>query len=114
MSYEPIKHNMQALKKLLLSDEASQKEYDKLSEEFLIIAQMLKARKAADKTQKQVASEMKTSSSVISRLESLEGHKNHSPTLDTLKKYAHAVNCILSIEFISKAKKNYPDRRKRS
>ena len=96
---------MNALKKLLLSDEASQAAYNDLHEEFLIITQMLNARKLAEKTQKDIASEMKTSASAVSRLESLEGHKNHSPTIDTLRRYAQAVNCILSIQLIPKAQK---------
>jgi len=98
-NYQPIESDFKAFKKLLLSSEGAQKEYEALSDEFLLIAEMLRARKHAKKTQKDVAEVMKTTYSVISRLESLEGQKRHSPTLKTLRKYAHAVGCCLSIKF---------------
>jgi len=98
--YQPVKNDFETFKKLLLSNPKTQVEYDALSEEFSLIAEMLKARKQAEKTQKDVAEVMKTASSVISRLESLDGQKKHSPTLETLRKYAHAVGCRLLIKFV--------------
>lgn len=99
--YHPIKSNFDTFKKLLLAGKASKKEYNVLSAEFLLIAEMLRARKKAKKNQKEVAKIMKTTSSVISRLESFDGQKKHSPTLDTLRKYAKAVGCHLTIKFES-------------
>ena len=99
-NYKPVKVEFETFKKLLLSDEKTQKSYESLSEEFLLIAEMIRARKRAEKTQKNVAELMETTSSVISRLESLEGKTKHSHTLETLRKYAHAVGCSLSIKFI--------------
>lgn len=99
-NYQPIKVGFETFKKLLLSEEGAQKEYDALNEEFLLIAEMIRARKRVEKSQKEVADLMKTTPSVISRLESMEGSKKHSPTLETLRKYAHAVGCNLSIKFI--------------
>lgn len=99
-NYQPVKIDFETFKKLLLSEDEVKNEYEALSEEFLLIAEMIRARKRSEKTQKDVAGVMKTTSSVISRLESLEGNKKHSPTLETLRKYAHAVGCSLSIKFI--------------
>jgi len=104
--YNPVYKDFKAVKKLLLADKKAQQEYDALEEEFLLIAEMLRARKRAQKTQKDVAGLMKTTSSAISRLESLDVQKKHAPTVETLRKYAAAVGCYLSIKFIPKRKKN--------
>ena len=98
--YKPVKAEFESFKKLLLSDEKTLEAYEALSEEFLLIAEMIRARKRVEKTQKNVADLMETTSSVISRLESFKGQKKHSPTLETLRKYAHAVGCNLSIKFV--------------
>ncbi len=100
-SYNPVKSDFDTFKKLLLADKKTKKEYDALGDEFALIAEMLRARKKAKKTQKEVAEIMKTTSSVVSRLESFEGQQKHSPTLETLRKYAKAVGCHLTIKFES-------------
>jgi hypothetical protein len=103
--YNPVRMDFEAFKKLSLADKEAQQAYDDLEDEFLLIEEMLRARKHAEKNQKDVAKLMKTTSSAISRLESLEGQRKHAPTLDTLRKYAAAVGCYLSIKFIPKRKK---------
>jgi transcriptional regulator with XRE-family HTH domain len=81
------------------------KAYDAMEDEFSLLDKMLKARKNAKKTQSDVAKEMKTTTSVVGRLESCGGKfirgkfVGHSPTVVTLRKYAQAVNCILDIRF---------------
>jgi len=76
------------------------REYDALEEEFILLNEMLKARQRAGKTQEDVANAMHTTPSVVGRLETGGGKKHHSPTLATLKKYAEALGCKLSIKFI--------------
>lgn len=98
--YQPVKVDFDTFKKFLLNNDGAKKEYDALSEEFVMIAEMIRARRQARKTQKEVAGLMKTTSSVVSRLESPEGQKKHSPTLATLRRYAQAVGCCLTIKFI--------------
>ncbi|MCK4870526.1 MAG: helix-turn-helix transcriptional regulator [Gammaproteobacteria bacterium] len=103
MSYDPVKYDFDVFKKKVLSDAATQKKYMSLEDEFALITEMVRARKKANKTQKEIAEIMKTSSSVISRLESIDGQKKHSPTLATLQKYAKAVGCRLDIKFVSES-----------
>jgi len=98
--YKPISYDFDAFKKLMLFDVAAQKDFEVLSDEFLLISEMLRARKKANKTQKEVADIMQTTSSAISRLESLQAQQKHAITLKTLRKYADAVGCSLSIKFI--------------
>ena len=95
-----------ALKKKLLSDPKVLAAYDDLAEEYALINEMLQARKRAGLTQEKIAKQMHTTTSVVSRLESLpnETKTQHSPSINTLKRYAAAVNCVLQIKLIPKRK----------
>lgn len=84
-------------KKKALKDKGVKKAYDNLEEEFALVAELIKARKMAGKTQAEVANIMHTSPSVISRLEGGSQTVKHSPSINTLRRYAEAVGCKLKI-----------------
>jgi transcriptional regulator with XRE-family HTH domain len=88
-------------KKKLLKNPAVKKAYDELKDEFDLYEKMIKARMKSGKSQSDVAKEMKTSTSVVGRLETAGGKQKHSPTIATLLNYAHAVGCELEIKFKS-------------
>ena len=90
-----LKHD--DFKKIVLKDSGVREAYDQLEEEFALVAELIKARKIAGKTQSEVADLMHTSPSVISRLEGGSQTIKHSPSVDTLRRYAQAVNCKLKI-----------------
>lgn len=85
----------------LLKKPAVKKAYSELKDEFDLYEKMIKARMKSGKSQSDVAKEMKTSTSVVGRLETAGGKHRHSPTLATLLNYAHAVGCELEIKFKS-------------
>ena len=96
-------------------DEKFQAAYDELTEEFNLFDQMLQARKTAGLTQQDVANRMGTKVPAVARLESSGGKHHHSPTLETLRKYAHAVGCELVIQLVkshAELKKNASIRRR--
>ena len=72
--------------------------YDEAVPEFKLLRKMLEARKRAGLTQEQVAEKMGTKATAITRLESASSE--HSPKVETLRKYAEAVGCRLNIELI--------------
>jgi transcriptional regulator with XRE-family HTH domain len=76
-----------------------QKAYDALEEEFQFYEEVIKARMRAGLTQEEVAQRMHTTKSAVSRLERGGGRHHHSPSLSTLRKYAHALGCRLEITF---------------
>jgi transcriptional regulator with XRE-family HTH domain len=76
-------------------------EYDKLEEEFALLDEFLKARAAAGFTQAEVAERIGTTQSAIARLES--GSGKHSPSLSTLRKYAHALGCRLELRLVKES-----------
>jgi transcriptional regulator with XRE-family HTH domain len=90
--------NHTKVKKQFLKDPEVLKHYNELEEEFYLINELLRARKKAGKTQEEVAKLMHTTKSAVSRLESLSSKATHSPSFATLKKYAHALGCHLTIK----------------
>lgn len=88
------------LKKIALSKSKVKAEYDALEPEFTLLREMLHARQEAGLSQAQVAQRMGTKSPSVTRLESSLCSGRHSPSLDTIKKYAKALNCHLEIKLV--------------
>jgi len=72
-------------------------EYDAQAEEFALWDELLRARRQAGLTQAEVAARMGTKTPAVARLEAGGGSRRHSPSVDTLRKYARAVGCRLEI-----------------
>jgi transcriptional regulator with XRE-family HTH domain len=94
------------LKKSALKRQGVKSAFDALEEEFNLLEEMIKARLEAGKTQDQVAKAMKTTTSVVGRLETGGGKNHHSPTIETLRKYARALDCGLQIKFVKQTKQH--------
>src|SRR5262245_9073677 len=88
-----------------MRDSAFKAEYDLLNEEFQLLREMLQARKRSGLTQADVAKRMGTKAPAVARLEALSGRGKHSPSVNTLRKYALAVECNLVIHLKPFSKK---------
>ena len=93
-----MKHS--AIKKAALKKPGVKAEYEALGPEFELLRQLLSARNKAGLSQADVAARMGTHAPAITRLESALSTGKHSPSIDTLKRYARAVGCELQIRFI--------------
>ena len=87
-------------KKQLLKDQAVADAYDAMDEEYQLIRDMLRLRQERGLTQAAIAKAMHTTPSVVSRIESMHVTGRPSPSLATLKRYAHALGCRLQIKFV--------------
>jgi transcriptional regulator with XRE-family HTH domain len=87
-------------KKQALSKPGVKAEYEALGPEFDLLRQMLNARTKAGLSQSDVATRMGTQAPAITRLESALSSGRHSPSIDTLKRYAEAVGCELQVKFV--------------
>ncbi len=92
--------NHSELKKRALSRSQVKAEYELLAPEFELLRQMLVARKKAGLSQNEVAERMGTKAPAITRLEAALSTGKHSPSLETLKRYAKAVGCELRIDLV--------------
>lgn len=97
LKFKPVPHDHNAFLEKAKKGEGFKKAYDDLEEEYALVKEMLAARSRVGLSQEAVAELMGTTKSAISRLEAAG---KHSPSLTTLKKYAHAVGCHLEIKFV--------------
>ncbi len=101
LSYKPVKHDHEEFLKKAFKRKGFKEAYDASELEYKLVAQMLRARARANLTQDSVAERMGTTKSAVSRLESAG---KHTPSLATLKRYASAVGCDLTIRLVPKAR----------
>lgn len=102
LKYEPVEHNHKEMIEQAMKRPGFKEAYEALEEEYNIAREMLAARANAGMTQERVAEVMGTTKSTVSRL---EASGKHSPSLSTLKRYAHAVGCKLVVKFIPDPKR---------
>jgi transcriptional regulator with XRE-family HTH domain len=68
--------------------------------EYVLLRELLQARKRSGLTQAEVAKKMGTKAPAVTRLETALSDNRQSPTLATLKKYAQAVGCKLEVHLV--------------
>jgi ribosome-binding protein aMBF1 (putative translation factor) len=85
------------LKKEWMKDPAFRAEYDRLKPEFALALALIKARTKAGLTQADVARKMRTTQSVIARIES----GSNPPNLKTLERYAQAVGRRIEVKLVA-------------
>jgi DNA-binding XRE family transcriptional regulator len=95
----PARKSHKEMVRQWMKNPAFKVQYDFLKEEYELLREMLLARKRMKLTQEDVAKLMKTKAPAIARLESTSMIDKHSPSVNTLRKYAHAVGCTLEIHF---------------
>jgi DNA-binding XRE family transcriptional regulator len=98
--YAPIHLNVKKEIKSSLKDPLFKKSFESIKDEFEALDILLSARRASGLTQQAIASKMGIAQSALSRIESNIGNPKHSPTLDTLRKYAQACGKRLEIRLV--------------
>ena len=87
------------LRDMVESDPALEAQYERLSPRFMVIGELVRARKALGITQCEMAARMGVSQPVVARL--LSG--DQSPRIDTIAAAAAALGCDLVIELRPRA-----------
>lgn len=98
--YEPVVIDVEQTKKEWMEDPAFEAAYNLLEDEFSALDVLLKARKEARLTQAEVAIRMGVHPTALARIESSLGSRRHSPSLETLRKYARACGKRLEIRIV--------------
>ena len=97
-SFAPVAFDPAAyVKRRSAKDAAFKSAYAALQDEFGALDVLLRARKTAGLTQVQVATRMGINPASLARIESSLGSRKHSPSLETLRKYARACGMRLTI-----------------
>jgi len=85
----------------MLQDPTVKAEYERLNrEEYAILDEMLAARRSAGLSQAQVAERMGTKAPAVARLEGALASGKHSPSIDTLRKYAAALGKRVEVHLV--------------
>lgn len=85
----------------MLQDPSVKAEYERLNrEEYAILDEMLAARRSAGLSQAQVAERMGTKAPAVARLEGALASGKHSPSIDTLRKYAAALGKRVEVHLV--------------
>jgi len=85
----------------MLEDPAVRAEYERIErEEMPMLDMILAARREAGLSQAQVAERMGTKASAVARLEAALVSGKHSPSLNTLQKYAKALGKRLEVHIV--------------
>ncbi|MFN7572584.1 MAG: helix-turn-helix domain-containing protein [Betaproteobacteria bacterium] len=74
-----------------------------VEDEIQALDALLAARREAGLTQAQVAQRMGIKQSALARVEASLGSRQHTPSLETLRKYAQAVGCRSEIRMVRRA-----------
>ncbi|MFI3187131.1 MAG: helix-turn-helix transcriptional regulator [Methylococcaceae bacterium] len=98
-TYQPVPHDA-AFCEQLLNNPAVKAAYDASVTEYGILDEILSSRRDAGLTQAQVAERMGTKASAVARLESALVSGKHSPSIETLRKYAAAVGKKLEVHLV--------------
>lgn len=99
MKTKPLTHKQAVAK--MLKNPAVKTEVERLNkEEFAILDEILQTRKAAGLSQAEVARRMGTQAPAIARLESSLATGKHSPSLNTLRKYAAALGKKVELHLV--------------
>jgi DNA-binding XRE family transcriptional regulator len=98
-TYQPVDHDAD-FRHQLLSDPEVKAAFDATAMKYAVLNAILTARREAGLTQTQVAERMGTKPSAIARLESALASGKHSPSIDTLHKYATAIGKKLEITLV--------------
>lgn len=88
------------LKQKALANPETLAAYKDMEVEFSLLRQMLEARRHAGLSQAEIAQRMGTKAPAVTRLEASLGNGKHSPSVATLRRYAHAVGYELEVNLV--------------
>ena len=98
--YNPVPFDLEATRVEWMKDPEFRAAYAAQFDEFAALDALLTARKAAGLTQAEVAARMGIKPSSLARIEGSLGNHKHSPSLETLRKYARACGKRLEIRLL--------------
>ena len=93
--------NHSELKKKAFKRPGVKAAYEEMEPEFSLLRELLRARQNAGLSQAEIAEKMGTKAPAVTRLESSLSSGKHSPSLETLKKYAKEQVCHIEIKLFA-------------
>lgn len=98
--YRPIPHDGEAALEKAMQRPGFREAWESGADEYAALRSLLEARRQSGLTQEEIAHRMGTSKSAVSRLESSLRDPKHSPTFETIRRYAKACGKRVTLQLV--------------
>jgi DNA-binding transcriptional regulator YiaG len=99
-NYEPVVHNQALALENAMQRPGFKDAWEASADEYAALRTLLDARKQSGLTQDEIAIRMGTTKSAVSRLESSLRDPKHSPTFETIRRYANACGKRVELQLV--------------
>jgi DNA-binding XRE family transcriptional regulator len=98
--FKPVRHDGKKALERAMQRPGFKEAWEAGAADYATLRSLLEARKQAGLTQEEIAVRMGTSKSAVSRLESSLRDPKHSPTFETIRRYAKACGKRVEIQLV--------------
>ena len=98
--FDPVRHDGQAALEKAMQRPGFKEAWDAVADEYAALRSLLEARRQSGLTQEEIAVRMGTTKSAVSRLESSMRDPKHSPTFETIRRYAKACGKRVELQLV--------------
>ncbi|HVY35494.1 MAG TPA: helix-turn-helix transcriptional regulator [Caulobacteraceae bacterium] len=98
--FKPVRHDQQKALEKAMQRPGFKEAWDAGADEYAALRTLLEARRQSGLTQEEIATRMGTSKSAVSRLESSLRDPKHSPTFETIRRYAKACGKRVELQLV--------------
>lgn len=98
--FHPVRHDRQAALEKAMERPGFKEAWDAGADEYSALRALLEARRQSGLTQEEIAVRMGTTKSAVSRLESSLRDPKHSPTFETIRRYAKACGKRVELQLV--------------
>jgi len=98
--FNPVRHNGKAALEDAMKRVGFKEAWEANADEYAAFLVLIKARAAAGLTQEEIAVRMGTTKSAVSRLENSLRNRKHSPSFETIRRYALACGKRVELQLV--------------
>ncbi len=98
--FKPVRHDGRKALETAMQRPGFREAWEAGADEYVALRALLEARKQSGLTQEEIATRMGTTKSAVSRLESSLRDPRHSPTFETIRRYARACGKRVEIQLV--------------
>ena len=98
--FKPVRHDSKKALEAAMQRPGFREAWEAGSDGYATLRTLLDARKQSGLTQDEIAARMGTTKSAVSRLESSLRDPRHSPTFETIRRYAKACGKRVEIQLV--------------
>lgn len=98
--FNPVPYDREATLERAMQRPGFKEAWEDNADEYAALRALLRARTSAGLTQSEIAARMGTTKSAVSRLESSLRDPKHSPSFETIRRYAKACGKRVQIQLV--------------